>query len=79
MTHHDEEKVVRIPEIGVLQNDPNRGLRDRLEPETEAASRSSRDTLIMALHDLHQVARDRLETAQPPAERRPKRHRLKMR
>jgi len=66
-------------ENGVLQNDPNRGLRDRIEPEDEEP-RSSRDTLILALHDLHQVARDRLDSPES-GKRHGKRarHRLKMR
>jgi hypothetical protein len=46
-------------EIGVLQNDPNRGLRDRIG---ETTPRSSQDTLIIALHDLHEAARERLAT-----------------
>ena len=47
-------------ETGVLQNDPNRGLRDRIDDE--ASPRSSQDTLIIALHDLHEAARERLAT-----------------
>jgi hypothetical protein len=64
-------------ETGVLQNDPNRGLRDRIEPE-EAPSMSPRDTLIIALHDLHQVARDRL-AAPEPKHRGHRRHRRRRR
>ena len=64
-------------ETGVLQNDPNRGLRDRLEPGNESP-RSSRDTLIMALHDLHQVAREKLDSSEP-AKRVKRRHRPKIR
>ena len=59
-------------ETGVLQNDPNRGLRDRLDPEA-APARSSRDTLILALHDLHQAAGDRVTV--PDTRRRRRGHR----
>ena len=62
-------------ETGVLQNDPNRGLRDRIEPE-EAAPMTSRDTLILALHDLHEVARERL--ASPEIGRRGRRNRSRV-
>jgi hypothetical protein len=65
-------------DAGVLQNDPNRGLRDRIDPGTQPA-RSSRDTLIMALHDLHEVARDRLATPPIDPKRRRPVHRLKLR
>ena len=62
----------------ILQNDPNEGLRLRLEPEEDDGSpRSSRDTLILALHDLHQVAREKLEAPEPG--RRAKRHRHRSR
>jgi hypothetical protein len=60
-------------ETGVLQNDPNEGLRHRIEPDA-SPTRSSRDTLITALHDLHQVARDRLATPEK-GHRRRRRHR----
>ena len=66
MTHH---------ETGVLQNDPNRGLRDRIDPE-ETAPMTSRDTLILALHDLHEVARERLAT--PEIGRRARRSRSRV-
>lgn len=61
-------------EAGVIQNDPNRGLRDRIEPDP-APTLSSRDTLITALHDLHQAARDRLATPERGRGRRNRRHR----
>jgi hypothetical protein len=63
-------------ETGVLQNDPNRGLRDRLDPDA-GPPRSSRDTLIMALHDLHETARDRLATPHPGRRER-RAHHLKL-
>ncbi len=62
-------------ETGVLQNDPNRGLRDRIEPE-ETEPMTSRDTLILALHDLHEVARERLAT--PEIGRRGRRSRSRV-
>ena len=63
-------------ETGVLQNDPNRGLRDRIDPDPSAPM-SSRDALILALHDLHQVARDRLATPEKARRRRRGRSHLK--
>ena len=62
-------------ETSVLQNDPNRGLRDRIDPE-ETAPMTSRDTLILALHDLHEVARERLAT--PDGGRRGRRSRSRI-
>jgi hypothetical protein len=62
-------------ETGVLQNDPNRGLRDRIDPE-DAPPKTSRDTLILALHDLHEVARERLAT--PEIGRRARRSRSRV-
>jgi len=60
----------------VLQNDPNRGLRDRIDRD-EAAPMTSRDTLILALHDLHEVARERLATTESGRHSRRSRSRIK--
>ena len=58
-----------MSEIGVLQNDPNRGLRDRIEPEERGLS--AQDSLTIVLSDLHEAARARLD---PPDTKR-RRHR----
>ena len=59
-----------MTKAGTLQNDPNGGLRGRIDPDA-APSLSSRDTLILALHDLHEVARERVATPdlRPPRRR----------
>jgi hypothetical protein len=62
---------------GVLQNDPNRGLRDRIDPED--GSPNAQDTLIIALHDLHEAARERLAAPEPSRRGRKSRHRAKHR
>lgn len=56
----------------VLRNDPNRGLRDRLDPQ-ERSSTSAQDALTLVLSDLHEAARGRVEDA-PRAKRRHRRH-----
>ncbi len=65
-------------QTGVLHNDPNRGLRDRIEPD-DAPPRSSQDTLIIALHDLHEAARERLAAPEPSRRGRKSRARTKHR
>jgi hypothetical protein len=57
--------------IGILQNDPNRGLRDRLDPEERA---SARDSLTLVLSDLHEAARTRLEAPEATSRRHRRRH-----
>jgi hypothetical protein len=64
-------------ETGILQNDPNRGLRDRMDHET--SQRSSQDTLIIALHDLHEAARERLAEPEPTKRGRKSRTRARHR
>ena len=56
----------------VLRNDPNRGLRDRIDPE-ERSSTSAQDALTLVLSDLHETARGRVEDS-PRAKRRRRRH-----
>ena len=56
----------------VLRNDPNRGLRDRIDPD-ERASTSAQDALTLVLSDLHEAARGRVEDS-PRARRRRRRH-----
>jgi hypothetical protein len=52
-----------MSEIGVLQNDPTRALRDRLEP---GATMTAQDSLTLVLSDLHEAARSRLaDDAEP--------------
>ena len=62
-----------MSEIGILQNDPNRGLRDRLGAEDEATM-TAQDSLTLVLTDLHEAARSRLAADGEPHGRR-RRHR----
>ena len=50
-----------MSDIGLLQNDPNRALRERIEPE-ERGTASAQDSLTLVLSDLHEAARTRLAT-----------------
>jgi hypothetical protein len=50
--------------IGVLQNDPNHGLRTRLEGPL-----SAQETLDLALLELQEAVRVRLESASEPRRR----------
>jgi hypothetical protein len=61
-----------MSEIAVLRNDPNRALRERMDPE-ERASSSAQDALTLVLSDLHEAARSRLD-GQSPTRRRGRRH-----
>jgi hypothetical protein len=65
-------------ETGVLQNDPNRGLRDRIDPG-DGSPRDAQDTLIIALHDLHEAARERLAVPERSRRGRKSRHRARHR
>jgi len=60
-------------ELVVLRNDPNRALRERIDPD-ERGSTSAQDALTLVLTDLHEAARNRLD-AQSPTRRRGRRHR----
>jgi hypothetical protein len=62
-----------MTELTVVRNDPNRALRDRMDPE-ERASSSAQAALTLVLSDLHEAARTRLD-AQSPTRRRGRRHR----
>jgi hypothetical protein len=55
-----------------VRNDPNRALRERMDPE-ERGSSSAQDSLTLVLSDLHEAARTRLD---PPSgtRRRGRRH-----
>lgn len=53
----------------VLRNDPNRALRDRIEPD-DRNSTSAQDALTLVLSDLHEAARGRVEDTPPTGRRR---------
>ena len=61
-----------MTELSVLRNDPNRALRERIDPE-ERASSSAQDALTLVLSDLHAAARSRLD-APSGTRRRGRRH-----
>ena len=62
-----------MTELTALRNDPNRALRERIDPE-ERGSTSAQDALTLVLTDLHEAARSRLDAA-GPTRRRGRRHR----
>jgi len=59
-------------DIAVLRNDPNRALRDRIDPD-QRSSTSAQDALTLVLSDLHEAARGRVEDT-PRTKRRHRRH-----
>jgi hypothetical protein len=59
-------------DTNTLRNDPNRALRDRIDPE-ERTSTTAQDALTLVLSDLHEAARGRVEGG-PRAKRRLRRH-----
>ena len=61
-----------MSDMDVLRNDPNRALRDRIDPD-ERSSTSAQDALTLVLSDLHEAARGRVEES-PRAKRRRRRH-----
>ena len=61
-----------MSDTNVLRNDPNRALRDRIDPD-ERSSTSAQDALTLVLSDLHEAARGRVEDT-PRAKRRRRRH-----
>jgi len=61
-------------EVGILQNDPNNGLRVRLEPGMRGAP-SAQESLAQALNDLQELARDRLAAPDEGRRRRRSKHR----
>ena len=63
-----------MSDVGVLQNDPNRGLRDRIEPE-ERGQISAQDSLTLVLSDLHEAARARMDAPEGSYEGRHRRRR----
>jgi hypothetical protein len=61
-----------MSDMDVLRHDPNRALRDRIDPD-ERASTSAQDALTLVLSDLHEAARGRVEDT-PRTKRRRRRH-----
>ena len=61
-----------MSDMDVLRNDPNRALRDRIDPD-ERNSTSAQDALTLVLSDLHEAARGRVEES-PRTKRRRRRH-----
>jgi hypothetical protein len=61
-----------MSDMEVLRNDPNRALRDRIEPDERSAT-SAQDALTLVLSDLHEAARGRVEDT-PRTKRRRRRH-----
>ena len=61
-----------MSDMDVLRNDPNRALRDRIDPD-ERSSTSAQDALTLVLSDLHEAARGRVEES-PRTKRRRRRH-----
>jgi len=61
-----------MSDMDVLRKDPNRALRDRIDPD-ERNSTSAQDALTLVLSDLHEVARGRVEDS-PRTKRRRRRH-----
>jgi len=61
-----------MSDMDVLRNDPNRALRDRIDPD-ERSSTSAQDALTLVLSDLHEAARGRVED-NPRTKRRRRRH-----
>jgi hypothetical protein len=61
-----------MSDMDVLRTDPNRALRDRIDPD-ERSSTSAQDALTLVLSDLHEVARGRVEDS-PRTKRRRRRH-----
>jgi hypothetical protein len=61
-----------MSDMTALRNDPNRALRDRIDPD-ERNSTSAQDALTLVLSDLHEAARGRVEDT-PRAKRRRRRH-----
>jgi hypothetical protein len=61
-----------MSDMDVLRNDPNRALRDRIEPDERNAT-SAQDALTLVLSDLHEAARGRVEDT-PRTKRRRRRH-----
>jgi hypothetical protein len=61
-----------MSDLDVLRNDPNRALRDRIDPD-ERNSTSAQDALTLVLSDLHEAARGRVEES-PRTKRRRRRH-----
>jgi hypothetical protein len=62
-----------MSEIGVLQNDPNRALRERIE-HGEGDTPTAQDSLTLVLTDLHEAARSRLAAESEPHRRHRRRH-----
>lgn len=59
-----------MSDMAVLRNDPNRALRDRIDPD-QRSSTSAQDALTLVLSDLHEAARGRVEdTARTKRRRR---------
>ena len=61
-----------MSDLDVLRNDPNRALRDRIDPD-QRSSTSAQDALTLVLSDLHEAARGRVEDT-PRSKRRRRRH-----
>ena len=61
-----------MSDLYVLRNDPNRALRDRIDPD-QRSSTSAQDALTLVLSDLHEAARGRVEDT-PRTKRRRRRH-----
>ena len=61
-----------MSDTNVLRNDPNRALRDRIDPD-ERSSTSAQHALTRVLSDLHEAARGRVEDT-PRTKRRRRRH-----
>jgi hypothetical protein len=61
-----------MSDMDVLRTDPNRALRDRIDPD-ERSSTSAQDALTLVLSDLHEAARGRVEDS-PRTKRRRRRH-----
>ena len=61
-----------MSDLAVLRNDPNRALRDRIDPD-QRSSTSAQDALTLVLSDLHEAARGRVEDT-PRTKRRRRRH-----
>ena len=61
-----------MSDMAVLRNDPNRALRDRIDPD-QRNSTSAQDALTLVLSDLHEAARGRVEDT-PRTKRRRRRH-----
>ena len=49
-----------MSDMAVLRYDPNRALRDRIDPD-QRSSTSAQDALTLVLSDLHEAARGRVE------------------